>query len=82
MFEIVENSSQSKKYIKFSKKKPSYLQKLLPPNMKLTAQDILIYDNKVGIINFKGNIHGVILANTDLYTNFKMLFDFNWKMIS
>lgn len=81
MYEIVENSPQSKKYVDFSKNSPAYHQKLLPKDMQLTAQDILIYDNKVAIINLRGNIHGIILYNLELFDNFKMLFNFTWKML-
>jgi hypothetical protein len=49
--------------------------------MKLTAQDILIYEGKVAIIHFKDKISGVLLNNTDLFHNFKLLFDFMWKML-
>ena len=82
MFEIVENSPQANKYINFSKNKPGYHQKLLPKDMSLAAQDILIYNQRVAIINLRGNIHGIILYNIDLYNNFKMLFDLTWKMLS
>ncbi len=82
MFEIVENSREAKKRFGLpSNKKERYFYKLLPENMKLTAQDILIYDDKVAIIHFKDNINGIILCNKDLYNNFKMFFDFIWKML-
>lgn len=81
MFEIVEDSPQARKRFATTPKLERYFYKLLPENMKLTAQDILIYDNNVAIIHFKDSIHGVVLTNTDLYNNFRMLFNFIWKIL-
>ncbi len=79
MYEIAENSTSAKERIGTSNKK--HLYKLLPEGMKLTAQDILIYENKIAIIQFKDQISGIVLNNSDLYNNFKLLFDFIWKML-
>ncbi len=79
IFEIVENSPRSKTRTQTSDK--MHFHKILPPDMKLTAQDILIFEGKVGIINLKDDIHGVILRNTDLYNNLRLLFDFIWKIL-
>ena len=81
MYEIVENSPLSRKRILDSEKYKNFSYKIMPKNMKLTAQDILIYDGKVCVINLKDEIHGVILQNTDFYNNSKVLFDFNWNVI-
>lgn len=81
MFELVENSPESKKYVNGFNNMRNHFAKLLPEATRLTAQDILIYDNKVAIINLKGNINGIVLQNSDLYNNFKLLFDFIWKII-
>jgi len=79
MFEICEDSPQARERIKASNK--NHLYKILPTDMKLTGQDVLLYDNKVAVIHLKDKINGVILHNTDLFYNFKLLFDFLWKMI-
>jgi sugar-specific transcriptional regulator TrmB len=81
MYEIVEDSPQARKRFAATPKLERYFYKLLPENMKLSAQDILIYDNKVAIIHFKDTIYGVVLTNADLYNNFKMLFNFIWKIL-
>jgi len=81
MYEIVENSSEAKEYIEFSSAKQNYVQKLLPKNIRLADQDILIYSDKVAIIHLKDKVTGVVLQNTDLYNNFKLLFDFIWKTL-
>ena len=81
MFEIVEDSPQAKERIKSSSRREQYLYKFLPQGMILSAQDILIYDNKVAFIHFKDNISGIVHNSTDLYKNFKIIFDLNWKML-
>jgi sugar-specific transcriptional regulator TrmB len=83
MFEIIENSPESKIYLDNLNKYSGagYHYKLLPEDTRLTAQDILIYDGKVAIIHLKDSISGVVLKNTDLYNNFKILFDFIWKSL-
>lgn len=81
MFEIVENSSEAKERFKTQKTPENYFYKFLPEDMKLKAQDILLYENTVAIIHFKDQISGVVLRNADLYTNFKLLFDFIWKIL-
>lgn len=58
-----------------------YFYKLMPKDLKLTSEDILIYDDKVAIINYKTKISGVILQNINYYNNSKELFDFIWRMI-
>lgn len=81
MFEIAEDSIQSKKLATISSSRPTYRYKILPKNMRITAQDILIYEDKISIINLNDNIHGVVMRNSDLAVNFKMLFDFIWKTL-
>jgi len=81
MFEIVEDSPQTRERFTAAPKLERYFYKLLPENMKLSAQDILIYDKKVAIIHFRDTIYGVVLTNADLYNNFKMLFNFVWKIL-
>lgn len=84
MYEICEDSPESRKQIEFVYgKNVRYFWKLLPHNMKLTSNDILIYDDKVSIINIrdKNDIDGVVLSNRDYYNNSKQLFDLLWKML-
>jgi HTH-type transcriptional regulator, sugar sensing transcriptional regulator len=81
MYEVVENSPQAKKRFENTKKRERYYYKFLPEDMKLSAQDILVYDGKVAIISLKDNTHGIVLSNLDLYNNLKILFDFIWKIL-
>jgi sugar-specific transcriptional regulator TrmB len=81
MFEIVEDSPQARTYIETASQKDKYFQKILPQGMKITAQDIVIYDNQVAIIHLKENTNGIVLRNTDLYNNFKLIFDFIWNIL-
>lgn len=81
MFEIVENSPQAKKRFETIVESEQYFYKFLPKDMKFAPQDMLIYDDKVAIIHFKNKVSGVVLCNIDLYTNFKLLFDYMWKTL-
>jgi sugar-specific transcriptional regulator TrmB len=82
MYEIVEDSPLSRERIERSKQNGQFLYKIMPKGMELTPQDILIYEGKVSIISLKGDIHGIVLRNTDFYNNFRTLFDLNWKILS
>jgi hypothetical protein len=57
--------------------------KLLLKDVRLTANDILIYDGKVAIINTgdKENVTGVVLENRDYYNNSVQLFDLLWRLL-
>lgn len=81
MYEIVEDSPEARKQIKNSAKK--HFWKFLPDDIKLTANDILIYDGKVAIINIadKDNVTGVVLENRDYYNNSVQLFDLLWRLL-
>lgn len=81
MYEIVEDSPQARQRIAMTGKRERYIYKFLPKTMSLTAQDIMIYDDKVAIIHFKDNINGIVLRNADLYSNFKMLFNIIWEIL-
>lgn len=84
IFEIVENTPQANASIEFSKKnEPNHFWKVLPADIKLTSNDILIYNRRVAIINIgdKNNITGVVLHNKDYYNNSVQLFDLLWRLL-
>jgi len=82
MFEIVENSPQSRNRVNLAHKKSKrYSYKFFPKDVKITSTDILLYDGKISIINLKNKIDGLTLINTELYNNFKVLFDFIWRIL-
>lgn len=66
---------------KLLSKSKRYSYKLMPSDLKLSSEDILIYDNKVAIINYKGKVNSVILHSIDFYNNSKELFEFIWNLI-
>ncbi|HVA96469.1 MAG TPA: helix-turn-helix domain-containing protein [Candidatus Acidoferrales bacterium] len=79
IFEICEESPITRERLKLTNKNHSY--KVLPEHMKLTSQDVLIYDNRVAIIDLKGATNGIVLHSLDLSKNFKLLFDFLWDVL-
>lgn len=58
-----------------------YFYKFMPSKLKLSSEDILIYDGTVAFINYKGNISSIVLKNIDNYRNAKELFDFIWEIL-
>jgi sugar-specific transcriptional regulator TrmB len=59
-----------------------YKFKFMHAHVDLTAPGILMYDNKVAIINGKkGQVITVVLHNTDYFNNSKNLFDYVWSTI-
>lgn len=83
IFEIVENSSVAEEFVSESGNKGQHIWKLLPKGVKLTSNDILIYEGKVVIVNLLGedSFYGFILHNKDYYNNSKQLFDLLWKLL-
>lgn len=61
----------------------NYFYKFMPSELKwsLTSEDILMYDGKVALINYKEKISCVVLQSADYYNNSKEIFDFIWKII-
>lgn len=61
----------------------NYYYKFMPPELKwsLTSEDILMYDGKVVIVNYKDDISIVVLQSADYYNNSKEIFDFIWKIL-
>ena len=53
----------------------------MPKNLKLSSEDILIYDGKVAIINYTGKITSMVLHSRDYYSNSAELFDFIWEIL-
>lgn len=80
MFEICEDSPNAR--IRISTSNTKHIYKLLPKNTKIKSSDILIYDGKVAIINYRGGKTNVVLQSPDFYNNLKELFDFMWDLLS
>ena len=59
-----------------------YLYMYMPKHLKLSSEDILIYDDRVAIINYRGNNTSIVLHSKDFYNNLKELFDFVWEVLS
>jgi sugar-specific transcriptional regulator TrmB len=81
MFEIFEDSPQSKIAIQNQANNKSFFYKFFPANITLHSVDTLIYDNNVAIINVRNQITGVIFQNTDYYNSSKELFDLIWNVL-
>jgi hypothetical protein len=58
-----------------------YFFRFIPNHVGLTSPGILLYDNKVAIINGRDKLEMVILYNIDYYMNSKRLFEFIWSVL-
>lgn len=81
IYEIFGDTPNSLKDVNLSTQSDRYNYKFMPPHVQLSSADILIYDNKVAIINVKDKISGIVLYNADYFTNSKNLFDFIWTTL-
>ncbi|MBA3724620.1 MAG: winged helix-turn-helix transcriptional regulator [Candidatus Levybacteria bacterium] len=79
IFEICEDSQKTRERIKSANKNHSY--KVLPKKMKLTSTDVLIYEDKIAIIDLKGATSGIVLSSSDLSKNFQLLFNCLWDVL-
>lgn len=61
--------------------KDRYFYKYMPKSKKLSSEDILLYDEKVAIVNFRGGRTNIVLHSPDLFNNMKEIFDFLWEML-
>jgi predicted transcriptional regulator len=84
VWEIMYDSPASRRQaFKTLSQQVNYFYKFMPPELKwsITSEDILIYDGKVAIINYKGNVSCAVLHSADFYNNSKELFDFIWRIL-
>lgn len=58
-----------------------YLYKYMPTSVGLTAPGILLYDNKVAIINGGAKLTCIVLHNPVYYINTKKIFDYVWSTL-
>jgi sugar-specific transcriptional regulator TrmB len=81
LWEIVEDSKASRKYAEKFAEKKRYNYKFTTNAIALSAIDVLIYDGKVGIINIKDGLTGIVITNEEYYENSKAIFDFIWSIL-
>lgn len=83
VYELVQKSPEALAHVKNSQTAKGHLFKFLPEDIKLTANDILIYEGKVAIINIadKDNVTGIVLHNKSYYENSKQIFDLLWRLL-
>jgi predicted transcriptional regulator len=79
MYELFADTPIARQYPLLHKKR--YFRKFIPPDVRLSRADTLIYDGKVSIVNFDNKIVGTVLQNRDYYINAKGMFDFVWKLL-
>lgn len=83
IYELAEDSVESRERARKIFPCPRLYWKFLPKDVKLTSNDILIYDGKVAIVNLidEDTLSGFILRNQDYYNNSVQLFDLLWRLL-
>jgi sugar-specific transcriptional regulator TrmB len=81
IFEIYGDSPNAIKKFNYTAKSNRYFYKFMPSTVGLASPGIVMYNNKVAIVNAGDKISGVVLYNKDYYTNSKKLFDFIWQLL-
>ena len=79
--EIVADIPEDIQHITFPTQSGRYHYRFMPSDIGLVAANMLIYDNKVAIINVTGTITTIVLDNTDYFINSKKLFDYIWETL-
>jgi len=80
IWEIVEKSKISEKNTRIFAKNKRYHYKLAHPSIKLSTSDVMIYNNKIAMVDLKQRVSGVIIVSKDFFEMSKEIFDFVWKM--
>lgn len=82
VWEIIYNPEASASPSKESQSQAGrYFYKYMPKSKKLSSEDILMYDGKVAVINFREGKTSIVLQSHDLYNNFKEIFELLWSML-
>jgi sugar-specific transcriptional regulator TrmB len=80
--ELVYDSPVSKKEAEYvSNQIDRYSYKIMPKDLRISSEDILMYDGNVSIINYTGKITSMVLHSKDYYNNSTELFDYLWKTL-
>lgn len=58
-----------------------YFYKYMHKSSSFSSEDILLYDGKVAVLNFRGNKTSIVLKSNDLYNNFKDIFELLWSVL-
>jgi len=60
-------------------KKPLQEARVLPSTVKLST-DIVIFDNKLAMISYSGELHGVVIESSSIVETQKAMFEIIWQM--
>lgn len=82
MWEILEDSKESREYLKLMPKE-RYYGKLVPKNLNLYIPNIdyMMFDEKVAIIDLHEEPTGTMIYNKSLYASTVAIFNFVWHIL-
>lgn len=75
--ELIARSGQDIDYIK-KYKVPYQEARLLPKDIKLTT-DMIIFENKLAMISYSGEIHALVIESSGIVDTQKVLFEILWQ---
>ncbi len=81
IWEIVENSKTAEQNTAIFAKNKRYHYKIAYSSIKFSAADVMIYNNKIAVVNVSKHASGVIFTSKDYYDISKEIFDFVWRMV-
>lgn len=74
--ELIVNEGEAPKYISVYKK-PLQEARYLPKEVSIST-DMMIYENKLAMISYKGDIHAVVIESSSIVDTQKALFEIIW----
>lgn len=82
MYEIMEDSKQSKEYSNLMSNEKRYHCTITPKSMNISTMDYMIFDNKVAVIDLEeDDTTGTLISSKNYYQNAKAVFDFVWNFL-
>ncbi len=81
IFEIVDSSEVTQEFTPEFAKFKNYQHKVTTKSLELSAVDILMYDNKVAVVNFDGGLSAVVIEDPAYYSNSIAIFNFIWGIL-
>lgn len=76
--ELVTQDGNNTTYLA-SFKKPLQEARVLPKNIKLST-DMVIFDNKLAMISYSGELHAIVIESSSIIETQKMLFETIWEI--
>jgi sugar-specific transcriptional regulator TrmB len=81
IYEILDNSEVTQEYTPEFSKFKNYEYKYTSKSLELSAVDILMYDNKVAVVNVDEGLSAIVIEDPAYYSNSTAIFNFIWGIL-